>query len=84
MTDLSHWNFATEFSTKEAAALIVGLDPSLVQSLGESHLSRAKAVIDRMIQDTARCMVAVQNGKAQPSDSLLNKITKQPTSPQFQ
>ena len=43
MTDLSHWNFATTFTGQQAAALILGLDPSETE-----NLQKIQPVLDRM------------------------------------
>jgi hypothetical protein len=46
MGDLSHWNFTSSFRPKEAAALILGIDPSLP----DVDLSRTAPVISGMAQ----------------------------------
>ena len=47
MTDLSHWEFADEFSGVEAAALILGVEPSKL----ESDEQRVRVVCNRMSKD---------------------------------
>jgi len=44
MADLSHWDFAENFSGYEAAALILGLEPRE----SESDQGRVNVVMDRM------------------------------------
>ena len=45
MVDLSHWDFAERFTGREAAALILGSDPSK----SEEQKTRVKVVVDRMM-----------------------------------
>ena len=45
MVDLSHWDFAEYFSGHEAAALMLGLEPTTVS---EDQKRRVKVVVDRM------------------------------------
>lgn len=46
--NLSHWDFATEFTAKEAAALIVGLDPVDVPVRGDAYLLISEPVLQRI------------------------------------
>lgn len=57
MTDLSHWDFAEQFSGYEAAALILGIEP--VEASGPDHY-RFRVVLERLELDYAR---AVQRAK---------------------
>lgn len=43
MADLSHWDFADEFSASEAASLILGVDPSL-----RDQAVRAKPIFEKL------------------------------------
>lgn len=82
MADLSHWDFALEFSAKEAAALIVGLDPVSVPIKGDAYLLLSEPVLQRIVHAGATAMTCVQKGQACPTNSLKNNITKnQETNP---
>lgn len=55
MTDLSHWDFAKDFSGQEAAALIVGIEPGTEiattyqhQEVARKNRTRISPVISRM------------------------------------
>lgn len=52
MNDLSHWDFAENFLGFEAAALILGLDPS--ESAGDEH--RVRVVMERLELDYSRAV----------------------------
>jgi hypothetical protein len=43
MVDMSHWDFADEFSAKEAASLILGVDPKI-----DGEAIRAKPIFDKL------------------------------------
>jgi hypothetical protein len=48
MTDLTHWDFAVDFTGAEAAALILGIEPTEFNSINESP---TRPVIQRMERD---------------------------------
>ena len=52
MNDLSHWNFAEQFSGYDAAALILGIEPR--ESAGDEH--RVRVVADRLKLDYERAL----------------------------
>ena len=52
MDNLSHWDFAEQFSGYDAAALILGIEPR--ESAGDEH--RVRVVSDRMELDYARAV----------------------------
>ena len=82
MADLSHWDFAVEFSAKEVAALIVGLDPVSILLKGDAYLLLSEPVLQRIIRAEATAMRSVQKGQPCPLDSLKNNIAKrQETNP---
>jgi hypothetical protein len=82
MVDLSHWDFAVEFSAKEVAALVVGLDPVSVPLKGDAYLLLSEPVLQRIIRAETTAMISVQKGQPCPLDSLKNNITKrQETNP---
>lgn len=49
MESLSHWDYATEFSGPEAAALILGIDPNNLEA-STAQGGRIKVVAERMAQ----------------------------------
>lgn len=49
MKSLSHWDYATEFSGPEAAALILGIDPNNLEA-SAAEGNRIKVVAERMAQ----------------------------------
>jgi hypothetical protein len=82
MVDLSHWDFAIEFSVKEVAALIVGIDPVSIPLKGDAYLLLSEPVLQRILHAETTAMMFVQKGQPCPPDSLKNNVTKrQETNP---
>jgi hypothetical protein len=65
MTDLSHWDFLNQFTPKEAAALIAGVDPR--EAIGNSPIAI------RIDEATVKAFIAVARGEPPPPDGLLTR-----------
>lgn len=76
MENLSHWDFAIEFSAKEVAALIVGIDPVAIPIQGDYYCLSSEPVLQRIIRAETSAMVAIGTGQECPVDSLKNNVTK--------
>ncbi len=71
MEDLSQWDYATDFTMDEAAALIVGLNPiykGTNKKIFRSHL--AEPVFRRMHDARAMALIATEHGSPKTTDSL--------------
>lgn len=55
MESLSHWDSAAEFSGKDAAALVLGIDPSRLEA-SNTDQNRVNVVCERMAQDYERAL----------------------------
>lgn len=65
MVDLSNWDFAEQFTCKEAAALIAGIDPR--EAVGGSPIAT------RINEATVKAFIAVARGTPPPPDGLLTR-----------
>ncbi len=65
MADLSHWDFLNQFTPKEAAALIAGIDPR--EAIGNSPIAI------RIDESTVKTFIAVARGEPLPPDGLLTR-----------
>lgn len=79
MTDLSHWDFAAQFSGYEAAALILGIEPGVLHD--DEH--RVRVVQDRLEHDYERAIAQARTETIsfdwpetiKPRDGLLVSVT---------
>ncbi len=64
MTDLSHWKFKKEFTPREIASLILGLEPS------EAKVEQIYPVIHRLKEDFSRFIKNLQTKLAASDDDI--------------
>jgi hypothetical protein len=64
MTDLSHWDYAANFSGRQAAALILGHEPEDAWQAEAPCLRRVGVVYQRLAHDYAQAVKAFQGTRA--------------------
>lgn len=75
MVDFSQWDFAEQFTPKEAAALIAGIEPTT--TLGGGPIET------RIGEATVKTFIAVMRGEPPPPDGLLTRELALTMGPDF-
>lgn len=70
MTDLSHWDFASDFDMLEVAELIVGIDPTGEPKNKKAASSKAGPVMERIVDALKDALMAISRGQECQPESL--------------